>query len=61
MHFQELLPMKTAKNLLQVKFMTKHHMFSGKVYSSPEHFTQPLCDGCDVLHVCWFPDLWCEL
>ena len=42
MHILELLPKKTAKYGPQIEFTTKHHMFSLKVYTSQENFTQPL-------------------
>ena len=35
-------PSNTAKYIPPIKFMTKHFMFSLKVYPSPEYFTWPL-------------------
>ena len=38
----KLLPKNTAKYGQQNKFMTKHRMFSLKVYPSNENYPQPL-------------------
>ena len=40
LHFPEMLPKKTKKWSQQIEFMTKHRMFSLKVYLSPDNFTQ---------------------